>query len=200
MPRKRKIIYIALAAFLIWAAGYIAFSAFVLTAEPESPGQTTDAIVVLTGGPNRVETGLTLFAQGKAHHLFITGVHDHVSKNDILNRWAGETALPPCCVTIDRHAASTLQNARETREWIKNHDYSAIRLVTSNYHMTRAYSDFKHALPGVTILMHPVKSYESTNRHKSFWRILFVEYHKTLFRWGALMITPRKPLIRSLET
>ena len=43
-------------------------------AKPQVPLQRTDGIAVLTGGPERVEAGLRLLAEGKAAHLIVSGV------------------------------------------------------------------------------------------------------------------------------
>jgi uncharacterized SAM-binding protein YcdF (DUF218 family) len=43
-------------------------------AQPERPLRHTDGIAVLTGGPQRVETGLRLLAEGHAEWLIVSGV------------------------------------------------------------------------------------------------------------------------------
>lgn len=190
MKLLKKIALILSSVFALWVGGFCLFAAHVLfmptqTLDSETSEKTTDAIVVLTGGDQRIESGLELFAAGRATHLFITGVHDTVNIGDIKAMWKGETALPPCCITLGHKATSTTQNADETREWMIEHHYASIRLVTSTYHMPRSLLEFRHALPGIDIIPHPIAQPNFPPSHRYFWELLFIEYHKTIFRWLA---------------
>ncbi len=153
--------------------------------KPEQPGESTDAIIVLTGGKNRIESGLQIFSQKAARHLFVTGVNEQVTRDDILSRYKG--TLPDCCITLGYKANSTAENAAETRDWIKGTGYKTVRLVTSNYHMPRALLEFRHALPGVTIIPNPVTQPGIMPKHEYFWRLLVIEYHKTIFRFFEIL-------------
>ena len=190
----KTILIIFCTVVVLWAAGLAAFMINVVTMAPQSEDETTDAIVVLTGGRDRVEEGLSLFAKGRASHLFISGVHKDVKKSEILSRWSGNTALPPCCVTLGYEATTTRQNAQETRQWIEEKDYQSIRLVTGNYHMPRAYTELAHALPGIDIYANPMKQPELEYLSGRFAKLIFVEYHKWLYRKLTLLVTPQQPL------
>lgn len=190
----KKAVLSLFAVLLLWAFGFIVFSVSALTAQPEKQKETTDAIVVLTGGQNRVEEGLYLFAKGRGAHLFISGVHKDASKRNILSRWSGAHALPPCCVTLGYNSTTTAQNAQETREWIIKEGYTSIRLVTGNYHMHRSSMELKHALPGIDIYHHPVKQTDFDLSTQYFWTLLFSEYHKSIYRFLQLLFTKRVPL------
>ncbi len=148
----------------------------------EKPNQTTDAIIVLTGGKSRIDQGLVLFAQGKASHLFISGVHPDVDKNEITDRWAGETSLPPCCISLGKTATTTVENALETAEWAKKNNIQSIRLVTSNYHMPRAQLELSAKMPNVDILTNPIEQDDLDTAKRRIWDLLFIEYHKFLLR------------------
>lgn len=173
-----------------WALGFILFAATILISRPTSLDQTTDAIVVLTGGSNRVEEGLGLFATGRAAHLFISGVHKDVSKQEIKNLWHGENTFPPCCMTLGYQATSTEQNAAETFEWMQKQNYNSIRLVTSNYHMPRALLELHHALPDIDLYPHPIIQPDMRAFSMAFWHLVFSEYHKSLYRRAVLLFTP----------
>lgn len=164
-----------------WGFGLAAFTASVLTMKPEHPGETTDAIVVLTGGKNRVETGLLLFSQKAAPQLFITGVHKDVTPQEIMAKHDGP--LPECCLTLGYEATSTRMNAAETKEWIAKTGFKTIRVVTSNYHMPRALLELRRSLPGVTIIPNPIIQPDISPHHEYFWRLMAIEYHKTIFRF-----------------
>jgi uncharacterized SAM-binding protein YcdF (DUF218 family) len=192
--RLQKTITLIFVLLTAWAGGFIFYTLSTLTSYPHQPEQTTDAIVVLTGGSERVEQGLGLFAAGKARHLFISGVHEDVRKNEITALWHGETALPPCCITLGHEATTTAQNAQEVRKWLAEQKYNSIRLVTSDYHMNRALLELKHALPGVEILPHPIVQSDINKGTRHYWEILFGEYHKALLRTIILAIQPKSPM------
>ncbi len=166
----------------LWAAGFVFFSAFAILAPPYSALQKPDAIVVLTGGDNRIQEGLKLMAEGRSRHLFISGVHKDVTKNEILALWTGTPALPPCCVTLGYKATSTEENAQETREWLAQNHFTDILLVTGNYHMARALLELQSTLPDVRLHIHPVQQPDLGIKTMRFWGLLLLEYHKTLYR------------------
>ncbi len=177
---------------VLWMAGFLAFSIVAVTASPQGDDETTDAIVVLTGGKERVEEGLKLFAKGRASHLFISGVHEDVKKAEILSLWNGDSSLPPCCVTLGYKATTTVQNAEETREWIAEEEYTSIRLVTGNYHMPRAKTELAHALPGIDIFEHPLKQPDLDYLSVRFAKLIFSEYHKWLYRKVVLLFSAQR--------
>ncbi len=180
--------------FILWLLGYGGFVASALSLRAMDVDTPTDVVVVLTGGEYRIEEGLRLFAEGKALHLFITGVHVDTNETDIVKRWRGDTALPPCCMTLGHEATTTYGNATETRLWLMGQDYDLIRLVTSAYHMPRALVEFNHALPDIQIIPHPPEKtgFELSNWY--YWYLMMSEYHKTFIRWGILMFQERTPL------
>ena len=173
----------------LWLSGLALFSVFSLSAKPQDMSRTTDAIVVLTGGQNRIDQGLILFANGKASHLFISGVHPDVQKKDILKRWVGETSLPPCCVTLGKNATTTVENAKETSGWAAENDIQSIRLVTSNYHMPRARLELRAKMPDVEILRNPIEQDDLNTSERRIWDLIFSEYHKYLLRQAQLLFS-----------
>ena len=175
----------------IWLCGYFIFLSYVLLSKPQTNNNKADAIIVLTGGNQRIESGLELFARGDSDHLMITGVHPNATKFDIVKRWSRRSpALPDCCVTLGYKATTTVENALETRDFLKAHGYDSIKLVTADYHMPRAHIEFSHALPDVQIITHPIVQPDTTPKQKWFWIITFIEYHKTLMRGMILLTTP----------
>lgn len=173
----------------LWLAGFAVFSIISLISGPQKLNQTTDAIVVLTGGQNRVDQGLILFAEGKASHLFISGVHPDVKKREIVGRWAGETSLPPCCIALGKTATTTVENAVETADWAQKNDIHSIRLVTSNYHMPRAKLELSAKMPDVDILTNPIQQSDLDTSERRIWDLLFSEYHKFLLRFAQLLFS-----------
>ena len=148
----------------------------------------TDAIIVLTGGNNRVQTGLSLFSHDLSKNLFITGVHDSVSKEDIISMWKGDQILPECCITLGHIAKTTQENAMETKEWLDKNNIKSIRLVTSSYHIYRAYLEFNNIISDVEIIPYPVTENPERLKKLHFWKITFSEYNKILFRFFMIML------------
>lgn len=193
--RLRLIVWFLFALVLLWGAGYGMFVASVLEETPQDQTRKTDAIIVLTGGNFRVDTGLDLFAIQMAPRLFITGVHDTVTMDDIIRKWSGlpngSRALPACCMELGHKALTTIENARETKDWAEKENVHSMRLVTSPYHMPRAMREFKSLMPEKEFVPHVVVRDTLSPRDQFFWHITFIEYHKWVFRLLYLSVMPR---------
>src|SRR5690606_24979544 len=117
--RPRNIIAGTLAALtLAWGSGLLWFASTM----PDHVADTatkTDAIVVLTGGSGRIETGLRLMADGLGERLFISGVGEHVIADDVLDR--GQPLQPDNLphVAVGSTASDTTGNAAEAAAWAR---------------------------------------------------------------------------------
>ncbi len=133
----------------------------------ENPNGQTAAIVVLTGGSERLAAGFALLSQGQAEKLFISGVNRSTSREAIRSR-AGAAERFECCVVIGRDALNTEGNAEETAAWMKAQGYTSLRVVTASYHMPRSLLEMRRAMPGVTLVSHPV--FPPHVKVESWWR------------------------------
>lgn len=116
----------------------------------------TDAIIVLTGGTLRLETGFELLARRAAEKLLVSGVDKSVPIEEVL-RVTGTTQDDlACCVTLGYMAEDTGSNASESAAWVRTNRITSVRLVTAGYHMPRSLLEFRAALPDVEIVPHPV--------------------------------------------
>lgn len=144
-----------LTVLLVWFAGLIWF-----VAQVPSGGKTvlekTNAIVVLTGGTGRLDTGLQLLEEGLAQQLFVSGVARNVDVSTLLRVAQRKPDELACCISVGYQADDTAGNARETAIWVSAKGFKSIRLVTASYHMPRSLVEFRRALPDLTILPHPV--------------------------------------------
>ncbi len=183
----KKYALLFFATLVIWALGFAMFSIQVVYSDIAEARQKMDAIIVLTGGPDRVNKGLELFAEGTAKNLFISGVHPSVKKREILAQWTGKT-LPRCCLILGQQATSTVENASESKAWAQNNKIESIILVTSNYHMPRALMEFRSALPDTFIIPHPIAQKDLKADGGRMWKLLLSEYHKLILRWVQLKI------------
>lgn len=163
--RAGVVLVIVLAGILI--AGV---SAFVekLPRQVENPNGQTDAIVVLTGGSERLTAGFVLLSQGLAEMLFISGV-DRITSREAIRARAGQVDRFDCCVAIGREALDTEGNAVETAAWLQSQGYTSLRVVTASYHMPRSLLEMRRAIPpGVTLVAHPV--FPPRVKIGSWWR------------------------------
>jgi uncharacterized SAM-binding protein YcdF (DUF218 family) len=142
---------------VLWLAGLVWF-AETIPEVVEDPSTPTDAIVVLTGGSQRVQVGLRLLADGKAKKLFVSGVYATVDVPALLHaeRQAPDAAQLQCCIVLGHIADSTFGNAQETATWMREEGYLSLRLVTASYHMRRGLLEFSRAMPDVRIIPNPV--------------------------------------------
>jgi len=173
---------------LAWAAGFFLFlNAIALYTEPtiDSDLAPTDAIVVLTGGSERIGTGIDLLKAGKGKKLFVSGVYPGLSLSQIV----GKSTLPPdlrdCCVALGHAADNTYGNVGETKAWLDAESFKSFRLVTAHYHMPRSLLLFRNQMPDMLIVPHPVVP-ESVQlqewwMHVGTTHLLLTEYNKYLY-------------------
>lgn len=187
-PRRRLAVVVACACALVWTIGLVAF-VHAIPREPAEPLRQTDAIVVLTGGSNRIDVGLGLLGEGLAKELLVSGVDRSVTVDEIrahLEARGGSVSreLLDCCVRLGHRAESTIGNAAETARWMRAGGHGSLRLVTSNYHMARSLLELRHVLPDVEIVAHPVEPDDVRLAEWMVWpgtlRLLITEYNKYL--------------------
>ncbi len=145
----------------------------------------TDAIVVLTGGMERLQVSVDLLLQKRAKKLLITGVGDNVKNIESLHLMLPKKFDPKCCIELGYRAADTYGNAMESAHWMEEHKFQSLRLVTAAYHMPRSLMEFSAAMPTVKIIPHPVflehvRTGEWWRWPGTFWLVIS-EYNKYLF-------------------
>lgn len=147
-------------ALLLAAALLAGFGMFVVAAlDPPAPAQgRTDAIVVLTGGSERVATGFRLLAEGQAERMLISGAHPEAGLAEIAAAARVDPAAFAGRVDVGHAAASTRGNAAEVAAWARAGQVHSIRVVTAGYHMRRAMLELRRAMPGIELVPHPVPS------------------------------------------
>ena len=170
------IVRLAAIVALAWGLG---FAAFMLLLAPPAGDVTTDAVVVPTGGPGRIDRGLALVEAGRAKRVLVTGVAPGVTKADVA-RIFGHPATVACCVDLGAEAVDTRSNAEETARWVQDHGVRSVRLVTSDWHMARARMELGAVLGGdIRIVRDGVRTEQRLGP-------LVNEYNKLLLRRVAL--------------
>lgn len=164
---------------LAYVIGFLGFAA--LLPQPLE-AERSDAVIVLTGGPGRIERGLAVVAAGEAREMFVSGVARQVRAGELAAQYDIPDATMACCVTLGYAAVDTRSNAKEAAEWVAANRYDTVRLVTTDWHMRRALSEVRSAMPAsVRILPDAVPSSPAL-------LTLFAEYNKHLasLLWRAL--------------
>jgi uncharacterized SAM-binding protein YcdF (DUF218 family) len=167
---------------LLLVAWGVGFGVFLLSLGKPLDDRKTDAIVVLTGGPGRIDRGLKLLRDGDAQRMLVSGVDPDVRPIEFAVEYKIDRRLFACCIDLGWQAVDTRSNAEETARWVTRHRFRSVRLVTTDWHMPRARLELVHALGGdVEVVGDGVRSDPSTN-------VLFREYHKYLVRRFALWL------------
>jgi uncharacterized SAM-binding protein YcdF (DUF218 family) len=187
IKRARLVLLVGAIAGGFWLFGFLQFVAEIeAQREPTvtSDLEAADAIVVLTGGSERVTMGLELLESGRGKKLFISGVHKGLTLEGVLGAQPVPSDLRVCCIVLGHQAGSTIGNAEETELWMNVEGYRSLRLVTANYHMPRSLLLFHTAMPDFRIIPHPVtpdsvKLYEWWE-HPGTINLLATEYSKFL--------------------
>ncbi len=171
--------------FLLWVSGLLLFTA-ALPHHAFRDDVATDAAVVLTGGPGRIDHGLALLKAEMVSQLFISGVNAVATPEEVFSQHTA--ALDPNLKTrimLGREATSTIGNAEESARWIHQTRVRSVRLVTAHYHMPRSLLEFRAVLPADVTLYpdpvfpDPVDISRGWSDHR-LRHLLLSEYHKTL--------------------
>jgi uncharacterized SAM-binding protein YcdF (DUF218 family) len=184
---KRILGFLLLLAFL-WFGGLVVFVSG-LPARVEASDAHTDAIIVVTGGSERLAEGIRLLNRGVAKRLFVSGVNAGTHISDMIANLPPQAEKPSakliaCCIEAGHAADSTLGNAAETAAWMQAGGLHSLRLVTGDYHMPRCLLEFRSAMPHIEIIPNPV--FPDRLRRQGWWRspgtanLLISEYDKYL--------------------
>jgi uncharacterized SAM-binding protein YcdF (DUF218 family) len=187
--RKRKwglIARIAAAGILgllaVVAVGFVLFLTSISRYGTQQTVASADAIVVLTGGYQRVDEAFRLLEEKKGKRLLISGVNPSTSRYVLQETFAADEARFACCVDVDREALDTIGNAIETARWAEGHGFKSVIVVTNDYHMPRSLLELSRTMVDVELIPHAVvagpRETAGTRNHADRYRVLFGEYAK----------------------
>lgn len=161
------------AVLLLWAIGFVVFA--VRLPRP-APLASTDGVVVVTGGPGRIQRGVAVLAAGRARRMLISGVAREVRPAELAAEYRIPDRLIRCCVDLETESVDTRSNADETALWVRRHRYRSLRLVTTDWHMARARYELARVLGrDVEIMPDGVRS-------EPGFLVLMTEYTKYVLR------------------
>ena len=177
---------------VLWIPGLVWF-AVSMPNQVEDTETPVDAIVVLTGGSERLRTGVNLLQEGMAKNLFVSGVWPGTTRRELLHSIGveGDSRLGRK-IELGHIAADTIGNAWETAIQMQERGWTSVRLVTANYHMRRSLLELKIAMPHAVVVPHPV--FPGSVMQDGWWRyrgtaLLFAtEYTKYILAHVRLLL------------
>ncbi|TXH80143.1 MAG: YdcF family protein [Rhizobium sp.] len=181
--------------FIIFVAiifgGFLHFADSITTLKPPLDPKA-DAIVVLTGGYQRIDQAVELLRTGAGNRLLISGVHPTTTPSQIRKLTQSPVNLFNCCVDVGYDALDTIGNAREAAKWIHARGYKSVLVVTNNYHMPRSLAELKYVDPSTDFIPYPVVNSDLKTKNwftdPNALRTMIYEYAKVLLA-GARNIT-----------
>jgi uncharacterized SAM-binding protein YcdF (DUF218 family) len=156
---RRSLTAVLLLCFIavgVFFGGFLRFAEHVAGMEQPTDLAGTDAIVVLTGGTQRIDHAVGLLNEGVGQRLLISGVNPRTTGKQISNMTAGSSALFDCCVDIGHDAIDTIGNANETARWIRQNHYDRVLIVTSSYHVPRSLLELRRVDNVTDFVAYPV--------------------------------------------
>ncbi len=170
---------VAVALTAAWLAGFAWFVHGAVQANASE--ERADGIVVLTGGADRIATGMRLLQRGRGRVLLISGVGHGAELPQLLRGTGIDPAPFAGRITLGRAATSTTGNADETAAWVADQGLNSLLVVTATYHMQRALTELQRSVPEVRLIAVPVlpPALRGTGSLAT-WRLLAGEYTKWL--------------------
>jgi uncharacterized SAM-binding protein YcdF (DUF218 family) len=178
----RVFFYLIITALALFLGGFAIFYEHIASIEPPR-NPKADAIVVLTGGYQRIDQAVELLQKRAGQRLLISGVNPATTGNHIRLLTRSPDDLFACCVDIGHDALDTTGNATETARWIRSRGYKSIILVTNNYHMPRSLAELERTDHGTRFIAYPVPTDVSPSelvRNPLLIRTIAAEYVKFL--------------------
>jgi len=180
-------------AFAFVVAFLVGFAIFARQAASHGPQDDArgDALVVFTGGVDRIPTAVRLLDEGRGARLLISGVNPDVPVDEIREASGASAELFACCIDTGAQAADTVGNATETADWVRANAFDRLVVVTSDYHMPRALMELRTALPEGEFIAYGVRGPAPCSSARSARRWL-QEYLKYLAVYAREL--PRRAL------
>ena len=117
MTKQRLFIFALIFTGIAWLAGFVLFHHRINHFAPDD-GQPADAIVVLTGGKNRIAEAVKLLNDGLGEKLFISGVSKGISLNDLSQR-TDITIRTQREITLDDRSTNTIEMLLKPRSGLR---------------------------------------------------------------------------------
>lgn len=135
-----------------------------ITQTPEK----ADAIVVFSGGAGesgkagegyeeRVEYAVKLYKQGYAKNIIFSSGYMHIYREPlIMKALAVSLGVPEDAILLEDKAANTYQNVKFSKEILDEKRWTKILLISSPYHMRRAFLVFNTLAKNIKVVYTPI--------------------------------------------
>ncbi len=160
MKIKNKILFSALLIAALLAVGFLEYRIFELKEQKIGSWEidpVSDCAVALTGGLNRLREGQDLLSRGQIRKLIVAGVVPSASLREIFPLWPFEGSINESDVILERRSTTTYGNAQQTLPIVEALGCRDVLLITSSFHMSRAYRTFASTYPAeIKLIQYPV--------------------------------------------
>ena len=192
--KKARIFNLFLILLFLWAVGFFLFIAMLIPSQNDYENQSfhndIDAIIVLTGGALRIDTGLNMLNDYPKAKLFISGVHHGTDVTRLLSLFNQADNAFINRIELGHEADDTPGNALEVADWVQKNNVAKAIFITSAYHMPRALTELQYRAPELTIFTAPVFSdgvkIDKWYLHSGTARLLLNEYNKYIITKGKI--------------
>lgn len=142
--RKYRLLLLLVVAFLLFGSLYPQYSASRL---PRHSGAIAEAIFVLAGGDKRIVVGVKALKDGIGRELYILGTGHSAVPETVIPGYAGLSEDERRRIHLEGWSETTLENAVSAKTIVGERQYRSVVLVTSDYHLPRAYLAVRSAIP-----------------------------------------------------
>jgi hypothetical protein len=173
---------IAVIVVLVGCIALVQVSAAVYFSLAEMPLTKADIAIVFPGEAARVKTGFQVVRDGFAANLMVVNTPSEKLQSLMRKEGVPEevTALPG---GVSR---SSFEDVYQSARAIKNHEFTSVILITSSYHLPRAYVLLKWYLAGtgktISIQCYPAAEQHNITRLS---RKVLVYYNEAVKLWGS---------------
>ena len=132
-----------------------------------------DAIIVVSGGGRgRIDYALSLYQQGYAPWLILSGACTHGAVSDAMRmkQAAMKAGIPAHKIILEEKATNTYENALFIKKIANKRHFSNLILVTSPYHQRRVYETFKEVFTRYPVQLQNAPSTFSRWHYYNWWK------------------------------
>ncbi|ARI76507.1 YdcF family protein [Halobacillus mangrovi] len=152
----------------------------------KSSPEKSDAIILLSGGEERLEQAVKLYNDERANKIILTNSTEHWTKVETVS----ERGIAKQDLIEEPEATSTFENATLSKEIMKEHKFKSAIVVTSDYHARRTKMTFDRVYDSDIQLSYSfADSFFNPNDGltERETKTVFTEYVKMIAYWPRLL-------------
>lgn len=159
---------------------------FLMAEDSLEPSKEYDAIIVLSGGEERLDHAAELYNEGLTSHMILT----NSTEDSTTPEKAMERGIPQSAIYEEPSATSTYENATRSKEIMEEEGFESALVVTSDFHSRRTKMTFDDIYDSQIKLDYSFASNffdPSDGMTENEKRITFGEYVKMSVYWFRLL-------------